>query len=66
MMIRAGSKSSWLNHAIAQSDDMGDTWGPARLLSIVGTTCEGSIGRNAAAPPGEVLLAATTGANTFG
>lgn len=65
MMIRAGSKSGWYNHAVATSDDEGDTWGAARLLPIVGTTCQGSIGRNASAPPGEVLLAATNGANRY-
>ena len=65
MMIRAGSRNSRLNHAIAQSDDAGDNWGPARLLPIIGSTCEGSIGRDAAAPPGQVLLGATSGLNRF-
>jgi len=65
MMIRAGSHSGWMNHAIAKSDDAGDTWGPAVLLPLVGTTCEGSIGRNASAPGGQVLLAATNGANRY-
>lgn len=65
MMIRAGSRSGWLNHAIAMSEDAGDTWGPAKLLPIVGTTCEGSIGRDARAPRGQVLLATTNGANHF-
>jgi hypothetical protein len=65
MMIRAGSKNSWLNHAIAQSEDGGDNWGVARLLPIVGTTCEGSIGRDTKAAPGAVLLAATFGRNKF-
>lgn len=61
MFIRAGSHSHWLTHAIAQSDDAGDTWGNASLLPLVGATCEGSIGRDDAAPAGEVLLAAPSG-----
>tara|TARA_B110001452_G_scaffold260718_1_gene258561 strand:+ start:1095 stop:1898 length:804 start_codon:yes stop_codon:yes gene_type:complete len=61
MFIRAGSHDGYLQHAIAQSDDAGDTWGAARLLPIVGATCEGSIGRDASAPPGEVLLATISG-----
>lgn len=54
-----------LNHALAQSDDMGETWGPARLLPIVGSTCEGSIGRDASSPPGQVMLGATYGVNRY-
>ena len=65
MMIRAGSKNGYLNHAIAQSDDGGDTWGDAKLLPIVGSTCEGSIGRDKNSPPGHVLLAATSGVNKY-
>ena len=65
MFIRAGSHNGWLTHAIAQSDDMGDTWGPARLLPIVGATCEGSIGRDTSAPPGQVLLASVSGRVPF-
>ena len=61
MFIRAGSHNGYLTHAIAQSDDAGDTWGAARLLPVVGATCEGSIGRDASAPPGEVLLATISG-----
>ena len=61
MFIRARSRSGWLTHAIAQSDDGGDTWGAARLLPIVGATCEGSVGRDAAAPAGQVLLASVAG-----
>ena len=56
MMIRAGSKSGYLNHAVAQSEDGGDTWGDARLLPIVGTTCEGSIGRDASTRPASPVL----------
>merc|ERR1712217_56787 len=65
MFIRAGSHNGMLNHAVAQSDDGGNTWGAARLLPIVGATCEGSIGRDAAAPPGEVLLASISGHNSY-
>jgi len=63
MFIRAGSHDGYLNHAIAQSDDFGDTWGSARLLPIVGATCQGSIGRDKTAPPGQVLLATIDGHN---
>ena len=42
-----------------------DSWGAARLLPIVGTTCQGSIGRDARAPAGEVLLAAPDGPAPF-
>ena len=65
MMIRATSRSRWLNHAVAQSTDAGDSWNPARLLPIAGSTCEGSIGRDAHAPPGQVMLSATYGGNRF-
>ena len=65
MMIRAGSKNSWLNHAIATSLDAGNSWGAAQLLPIVGTTCEGSIGRDARAAAGTVLLASTDGPNKY-
>ena len=61
MFIRAGSHDGWLTHAVALSDDGGDTWGAARLMHIVGATCEGSVGRDSAAPPGQVLLAAPSG-----
>jgi hypothetical protein len=65
MFVRAGSPSGWLTHAIAQSDDGGDTWGAARLLPIVGASCEGSIGRDATAPAGQVLLASISGRVPF-
>ena len=61
MFIRAGSADGWLTHAIAHSGDLGRTWGKARLLPIVGATCEGSIGRVPTAPPGQVLLATVSG-----
>lgn len=61
MMIRGGG--GMYNHAIARSEDGGDTWGNATQLPIVGTTNEGSIGRDALAPPGQVLLGATSGRN---
>ena len=65
MFIRAGSHSGSLNHAIVQSDDGGDTWGEARLLPIVAATCQGSIGRDSAAPPGELLLGSISGRNSY-
>lgn len=65
MFIRASSHDGWLNHAVAHSDDAGDSWGPARLLPIVGATCEGSIGRDPSAPPGQVLLASVSGQVPF-
>ena len=65
MFIRAGSHNGYLTHAIAQSDDGGDTWGSAQLLPIVGATCEGSIGRDEAAPAGKVLLGVISGHNNF-
>ena len=65
MFIRAGSHSAALTHAIAQSDDGGDSWGAARLLPIVGATCEGSIGRDAAAPAGQVVLATISGHSPY-
>ena len=65
MMIRAGSHNPALNHAVALSDDGGDTWGTAELLPIIGATCEGSMGRDRSAAPGEVLLAAPSGYNHY-
>jgi hypothetical protein len=61
MFIRASSHDGWLTHAVASSGDGGDTWGAARLLPIIGATCEGAIGRDHAAPAGQVLLAAPSG-----
>ena len=65
MLGVAGSHSSRLNHAIAQSEDGGDTWSDVKLLPIVGSTCEGSIGRDMHSAPGQVLLGATSGLNRF-
>ena len=61
MMIRGGH--GWYSHAVATSDDGGDTWSNATILPIVGTTNEGSVGRDARAPPGKVYLGATYGRN---
>lgn len=59
MTIRAGSKNPLANHAVAQSDDGGETWTEARLLpDVVGTTCQGGIGHDPRGPPGELLLSA--------
>ena len=46
------------NHALSQSSNGGDTWSPARLLPIIGTTCQGGIGHVARAKPGLLLLSA--------
>ena len=59
MVLRVRSNSSLANHAVSRSDDGGESWSPAELLrSVSGTTCSGSIGRDAGAPPGVVLLTA--------
>ena len=63
LLMTSSHSEGGLNHAVAHSADGGDTWGNASLLSVVGTTCEGSIGRDSSAPPGHVLLASPTGAN---
>ena len=61
IMIRGGG--GWYSHAVAKSDDGGDTWSNATILPIVGTTNEGSVGRDVRAPPGKVYLGATYGRN---
>lgn len=59
MFIRSGSTlSPLLSHALSQSDDGGETWTAARMLPIIGTTCQGAIGHNPLAPPGHLLLSA--------
>jgi len=46
MSIRVSTKDPEVNHAIAQSDDGGETWKPATpVLAARGPTCEGSIAR---------------------
>ena len=50
---------------MAKSEDGGDTWSNASTLPIVGTTNEGSVGRDVRAPPGQVYLGATSGKNGF-
>jgi sialidase-1 len=46
MTIRVSSKNVLMNHAIAQSDDGGETWGMARVVTqLTGPTCQGSISR---------------------
>ena len=52
-------------HAIAHSDDSGDTWGDASALFIGGPTDQGSIGRDSTAAPGQVMLAAPAGGNFY-
>ena len=63
MIIRSGGALG--NHAMAKSDDRGDTWSTPTPLSIAGTTNEGSIGRDVRAPPGKVYLGTTYGRNQF-
>lgn len=59
MFIRVGSNVSALaSHALAQSTDRGETWSPARLLNMVGVTCQGAVGHDPTAVPGALLLAA--------
>ena len=54
VMIRGGNPP--FNHAVAKSKDGGDTWSNASTLPIVGTTNEGSVGRDVRAPPGQVSV----------
>ena len=57
LFCRLGS-SALVNHAVATSDDGGETWSLAQPLpSIVGPTCQGSVGPLAAAN-GSVLVSA--------
>jgi hypothetical protein len=63
MMIRGGEPP--YNHAVARSEDLGDTWSNASTLPLVGTTNEGSVGRDVRAPAGKVFLGATYGRNGF-
>lgn len=59
MFIRSGSNDALANHAVALSNDGGETWTDARLLpDVMGTTCQGSIGHDPKGPPGELLLSA--------
>ena len=70
MFIRSGSKgggqagargSPLINHAVASSLDGGASWGPARLLpSVIGVTCQGSVGAagGAKVANGQLLLSA--------
>eukprot|EP00039_Didymoeca_costata_P011270 m.157470 g.157470 ORF g.157470 m.157470 type:complete len:530 (+) comp15118_c0_seq7:815-2404(+) len=60
MFIRVGSTlSSLTTHALAISNDGGETFGPALLLpDLIGPTCQGSIGQDPTGPPGSVLLSA--------
>lgn len=37
---------------------MGETWTPARLLPIMGVTCQGAAAHDPTAPAGELLLSA--------
>ena len=59
MFIRVRTPDGLANHAIAQSDDGGESWGSARLLmNISGTTCQGAVGHDPSGPPGNLLLSA--------
>ena len=52
---------TFAHHALALSDDGGDSWGEARLLTAMqGATCQGAIGHNPTAPAGALLLSAPT------
>ena len=65
MMIRASSTDGRYMHAIAHSADAGDTWGNASAVFVAGPTCQGSIGRDSAAPPGHVVLSAPAGSRAY-
>lgn len=65
MMIRAGSTDGKWVHALAHSADGGDTWGNASIVFVAGPTCQGSIGRDLAAPPGHVVLSAPAGSRAY-
>ena len=56
--VRVGSHAPLATHALAQSEDGGESWGSARLLQLRGTTCEGGVGHDPTAPPGQLLLSA--------
>lgn len=58
MFIRSGSNNGLQTHSLAQSEDGGETWGQARLLPIVGVTCQGAVGHDPTAKPGSLLLSA--------
>lgn len=47
MIIRVGNRNPLYTHAIAQSDDAGETWSvnATVVTNATGPTCEGSIGR---------------------
>ena len=56
MLMRVGSASGDLNHAIAQSSDGGQTWGMPHLIpEMTGPSCSGSIARRG---DGTVLVSA--------
>jgi len=56
LFMRANSDNPLANHALATSDDGGETWSRATLLSaLVGPSCQGSIARR---PGGGLLLSA--------
>lgn len=56
MFIRVSSSNADWNHALAESDDAGESWRPPRVVpQVTGPTCEGSIGRRA---DGTILLSA--------
>lgn len=56
MIIRVSTRNVLINHAIAQSDDGGATWGMARAVTqLTGPSCQGSISRLA---DGRLLMSA--------
>ena len=64
MRVRGGASTCLTARGVALAP-AGDTWSAARLLPIVGTTCEGAIGRDITSPAGLVLLAAPDGPVPF-
>ena len=58
LLCRLGT-SALVNHAIATSEDGGESWGPAVPLSaVMGPTCQGSVGLHASGRAGTVLVSA--------
>ena len=59
MVTRVSSNNSLVNHALATSEDGGESWSSQQLLSTLqGTTCQGSIAHPTGDIPGRLLLSA--------